>query len=196
MRKKLVKNALVLSAGILIGLQQQVIAQTNYKQSPESYITIAGTSTLHEWTMSSSSPQLVAAIETGAEGGVKEVKSLVLMVQSQSLKSANKGMDKNAYSALKVDKYKSISFSMSSSAIQNNVIKCLGDLNIAGVTKQVSVDATCTMKGDKSSLLCTGSKALKMSDYKVEAPSFMFGTVRTGDEITISFNIELIPNKK
>lgn len=196
MRKKLVRNALVLSAGILIGLQQQVIAQTNYKQSPESYITIAGTSTLHEWTMSSSSPQLVAAIETGTEGTIKEVKSLVLMVQSQSLKSANKGMDKNAYSALKVDKHKSISFSMSSSAIQNNVIKCLGDLNIAGVTKQVSVDATCTMKSDKSSLLCTGSKALKMSDYKVEAPSFMFGTVRTGDEITISFNIELIPNKK
>jgi len=196
MRKKLVRNALVLSAGILIGLQQLVIAQTNYKQSPESYITIAGTSTLHEWTMSSSSPQLVAAIETGAEGVIKEVKSLVLMVQSQSLKSANKGMDKNAYSALKVDKYKSISFSMSSSAIQNNVIKCLGDLNIAGVTKQVSVDATCTMKSDKSSLLCTGSKVLKMSDYKVEAPSFMFGTVRTGDEITISFNIELIPNKK
>ena len=196
MRKKLVRNALVLSAGILIGLQQQVIAQTNYKQSPESYITIAGTSTLHEWTMSSSLPQLVAAIETGTEGAIKEVKSLVLMVQSQSLKSANKGMDKNAYSALKVDKYKSISFSMSSSAIQNNVIKCLGDLNIAGVTKQVSVDATCTMKSDKSSLLCTGSKVLKMSDYKVEAPSFMFGTVRTGDEITISFNIELIPNKK
>lgn len=196
MRKKLVRNALVLSAGMLIGLQQQVIAQTNYKQSPESYITIAGTSTLHEWTMSSSSPQLVAAIETGTEDAIKEVKSLVLMVQSQSLKSANKGMDKNAYSALKVDKYKSISFSMSSSAIQNNVIKCLGDLNIAGVTKQVSVDATCTMKSDKSSLLCTGSKVLKMSDYKVEAPSFMFGTVRTGDEITISFNIELIPNKK
>ena len=82
MRKKLVRNALVLSAGILIGLQQQVIAQTNYKQSPESYITIAGTSTLHEWTMSSSSPQLVAAIETGTEGTIKEVKSLVLMVQS------------------------------------------------------------------------------------------------------------------
>lgn len=196
MRKKLVRNALVLSVGILIGLQQQVIAQTNYKQSAESYITIAGTSTLHEWTMSSSSPQLVAAIETGTEGTIKEVKSLVLMIQSQSLKSANKGMDKNAYSALKVDKFKSISFSMSSSAIQNNVIKCLGDLNIAGVTKQVSVDATCTIKSDKSSLLCTGSKVLKMSDYKVEAPSFMFGTVRTGDEITISFNIELIPNKK
>ena len=40
MRKKLVKNALVLSAGILIGLQQQVIAQTNYKQSRSNHRTI------------------------------------------------------------------------------------------------------------------------------------------------------------
>lgn len=196
MRKKLVRNDFALLAGILIGFASQVNAQTNYKQSAESYITIAGTSTLHEWTMSSSLPQLVAAIETTIEGNVREVKSLVLTVQSQSLKSANKGMDRNAYSALKADNFKAISFFMNSSTVQNNVVHCLGNLSIAGVTKQVNVDATCALKGDKSSLICTGSKALKMSDYKVEAPSFMFGTVKTGDEITISFNIELVPNKK
>jgi hypothetical protein len=32
---------------------------------------------------------------------------------------------------------------------------------------------------------------MKMSDFQVEAPSFMFGSVKTGDEITISFNIDL-----
>jgi hypothetical protein len=197
MKKNRLQN-IVLSIFILVllGAVNQSQGQVIYKQSSESYITIAGTSTLHEWTMTSSQPQLVAAIETTAEGNVNQLKSLVLTVQSQSLKSAHNGMDKNAYSALKVDKYKAINFIMTSATVQKNIIQCLGNLSIAGVTKQVSVDATCALKSGKSSLICTGSETLKMSDYQVEAPSFMFGTVKTGDEITISFNIELVPNKK
>ena len=197
MKKNRLQN-IVLSIFILVllGAVNQSQGQVIYKQSSESYITIAGTSTLHEWTMTSSQPQLAAAIETTAEGNVNQLKSLVLAVQSQSLKSAHNGMDKNAYSALKVDKYKAINFIMTSATVQKNIIQCLGNLSIAGVTKQVSVDATCALKSGKSSLICTGSETLKMSDYQVEAPSFMFGTVKTGDEITISFNIELVPNKK
>lgn len=179
---------------VLIGTAKQSQAQASFKQSGESYITIAGTSTLHEWTMSSSQLQLVVAAETQADGTIGQIKSLSLSVPSQSLKSANKGMDKNAYSALKVDKNKTINFIMSSATVQKNIIQCLGNLSIAGVTKQVSVDATCAVKSGKSSLICSGSKQLKMSDYQVEAPSFMFGTVKTGNEITISFNIELVPN--
>lgn len=195
MKKNLSWNT-VLSIFILviIGTARQSQAQASYKQSGDSYITIAGTSTLHEWTMSSSQLQLVVAAETQADGTIGQVKSLSLSVPSQSLKSANKGMDKNAYSALKVDKNKTINFIMSSATVQKNVIQCLGNLSIAGVTKQVSVDATCALKSGKSSLICSGSKQLKMSDYQVEAPSFMFGTVKTGNEITISFNIELVPN--
>jgi hypothetical protein len=30
-----------------------------------------------------------------------------------------------------------------------------------------------------------------MSDYDIEAPSFAFGTVKTGDEIQIHFSIKL-----
>lgn len=187
---------LALFTAVLSGFLTQAKGQTIYKQTPESYLTIAGTSTLHEWTMTSSQPQLVAAIETTSDGNVSQIKSLVLTAQSQSLKSAHNGMDKNAYSALKVDKHKAINFIMTSATVQKNVIQCLGNLSIAGVTKQVSVDATCTLKSGKSSLICTGNKVLKMSDYQVEAPSFMFGTVKTGDEITISFNIELVPTKK
>jgi polyisoprenoid-binding protein YceI len=196
MKKNLSWNtALSIFILVIIGAAKQSQAQAIYKQSGESYITIAGTSTLHEWTMTSSQPQLVAAIETTAEGNVSQLKSLVLAVQSQSLKSAHNGMDKNAYSALKVDKYKAINFIMTSTTVQKNIIQCLGNLSIAGVTKQVSVDATCALKNGKSSLICSGRKQLKMSDYQVEAPSFMFGTVKTGDEITLSFNIELVPNK-
>ena len=168
--------------------------QTNYKQSGDSYITIAGTSTLHEWTMTSLETSIQAGFELDATGVPTQLKSLVATVPSGSLKSAHRAMDKNAYSALKTEKYKAISFSLASTTVQKNIFTCVGNLSIAGATKAITLDATCEVKPNKT-LNCTGKKAIKMSDYQVEAPSFMFGTVKTGDEITVSFNVELAPIK-
>ncbi len=164
-------------------------AQTSFKQTGESYITIAGTSTLHEWTMTSLQAAIQTTFQMDEKGVPTQIKSLSVTVPGESLKSAHKAMDKNAYSALKVDKYKNIGFTLSSASTQNELFQCVGNLSIAGVTKSISLDAICKQK-DKG-IRCTGSKAIKMSDFQVEAPSFMFGTVKTGNEITISFNIDL-----
>jgi polyisoprenoid-binding protein YceI len=104
-------------------------------------------------------------------------------------------MDKNAYSSLKTNKFKTITFSLVTASIANNKIQCTGNLTIGGVTKQISLDADYKVKPDHS-LVCTGSKTFKMSEYQIEPPSFMFGTVKTGDEITISFSIDFAPLKK
>jgi len=171
--------------------------QTIFKQVGESYMTIAGTSTLHDWTMTSLEPQLQATFETTSEGTIKKLNSLSLDVMSESLKSPHKAMDKNAYASLKTDKHKTISFMLTSATINKNQIQCVGNLSIAGVTKQIGIDAVCqTLPDGTMSLQCTGSKAIKMSDYQVVAPSFMFGTVKTGDDIKISFNVIMAPDKK
>lgn len=172
-----------------IALSFTLRAQTNFKQADGSYITIAGTSTLHEWTMTSLQPGVQASFQMDEKGVPSQLKSLSVSVPSESLKSAHKAMDKNAYSALKADKFKAIGFTLTSATTNSNVFQCNGSLTIAGVTKPISLDATCQPK--ERTLRCTGSKKMKMSDFQVEAPSFMFGTVKTGDEITISFNIDL-----
>lgn len=172
-----------------IALSFTLGAQTNFKQADGSYITIAGTSTLHEWTMTSLQAGVQASFQMDEKGTPTQLKSLSVSVPSESLKSAHKAMDKNAYSALKVEKHKNIGFTLSSASSQNDLFRCVGNLSISGVTKPITIDATCKQK--EASIRCTGSKAIKMSDFQVEAPSFMFGSVKTGDEITISFNIDL-----
>lgn len=162
--------------------------QMNYKQAADSYITIAGTSTLHDWTMTSLELNVQASLEVST-AGISQLKSLILTVPASSLKSAHKAMDKNAYAALKADKFKSIQFTVLSTTIQKNAVQASGNLTIAGVTKPVQIEATCT--NSNGTIICTGSKKIKMSDFQVEAPVFMFGTVKTGDEITISFNLPL-----
>lgn len=187
-------SRIVLTCLLISTLALQTQAQTAYKQTAASFITVAGTSTLHAWTMTSKDTQYQATFENGPDGAPAQLKALSLTIPSQSLKSEHSGMDKNAYSSLKTDKFKNITFNLTTASVEKNIYKCTGNLTIVGVTKLTNVDANCQVKPDQS-MTCTGSKTFKMSDFQVDPPSFMFGTVKTGDEITITFNAELAPVK-
>jgi polyisoprenoid-binding protein YceI len=165
--------------------------QTRYAQSSTSRISISGTSTIHEWTMTSDKSIYDAVFETNSQGEPLQLVSLVVSVPAESLKSGKGGMDKNAYSALKTDKHKQIIFQLTSGKIDGKTIRCHGSLTIAGTTKPIEVEATYTIRSD-GSIQCKGSKMLAMREYNVEPPSFMFGSVTTGNEITVSFDVILI----
>jgi polyisoprenoid-binding protein YceI len=166
--------------------------QGRYAQSSTSRISISGTSTMHDWTMTSEKATYDAVFETNPQGVPQQVTSLVVSVSAQSLKSGKNGMDKNAYAALKTDKHKQITFQLESGKIDGKTIRCQGSLTIAGTTKQIEVETTYTILAD-GSIQCKGSKKLAMKDYNVEPPSFMFGSVTTGNEITVSFDVILAP---
>jgi len=168
--------------------------QVHYAQNGPVLISIAGTSTLHEWTMTSKQASYDAVLEANAQGEPTKLTSLTYSVLSESLKSEKHAMDKNAYAALKTDKNKQITFQLLTARIEGKTIQCTGKLTIAGTTKQIEVDAAYTVLPGNS-LQFKGSKKLAMKEYNVEPPSFMFGTVTTGNEITVSFEVTLAPGK-
>jgi YceI-like domain len=167
--------------------------QTTYKQTGTPTIVIAGTSTMHDWTMTSKESTYNAVFETNADGTPSLLKSVNVTIPAESLKSGKGAMDKNAYKALKTEQHKQISFQLTSSKIAGNKITCSGNLTISGNTKPVDVDVTYDVKN--GNMVCKGSRKIKMTDYKVEPPSFMFGSVTTGDEITVTFEVTLTPAK-
>jgi polyisoprenoid-binding protein YceI len=167
--------------------------QAPYRQNQVS-ITIAGTSTMHDWTMTTKDGVLQANLTLNADGTLSQINSLQLNVPAESLKSGKGAMDKNAYNSLKTDKFKQITFALTSTQVTGNEVKCTGNLTISGVTKVVQLDASCKLQPDNT-FNCKGSKALKMTEYKVEPPTFMFGSIKTGDDITISFETTLSPVK-
>lgn len=169
-------------------------AQILYRQTGDSNLAISGTSTLHEWTLTTKEPKYQASFELNEEGAPVGLNSLLLTVRCESLKSGHSAMDKNTYSTLNTDTYKSISFSMVSATFVNKKIQCEGDLTVAGVTKRITVEAV--YKVVNQSIVCSGTRKIKMSDFGIDPPSFMFGTVRTGDELTVSFNVSLAPVQK
>jgi polyisoprenoid-binding protein YceI len=106
-------------------------------------------------------------------------------------------MDKNAYKAMNTDKYKNISFVLSSAAITPSVtnvyqVKVTGNLTISGVTKKTELAGTAKYNPTDKSFVLFGSKTFKMSEYGVKPPTVMMGTIKTGDQITVSFATKVI----
>ena len=93
----------------------------------------------------------------------------------------------------KTNQYKTFQYTASSGTVSpagtnKYQVKCQGVLTIAGRGVNTELVATCTYNPADGSLVCTGTKALKMTDYGVKPPSFMMGTIKTGDPITVNFS--------
>ena len=90
------------------------------------------------------------------------------------------------YKARKDIVYKLISAKVSPATDGKYLVKTIGNLIIAGVTKKVVMDAYCVVNKD-GTVTSTGSYKLYMTDYQVKPPSFMLGAMKTGDAITLDF---------
>jgi len=178
----------------MVSLSLFLNAQVSYHAS-YSKISIAGTSTLHDWDMASEKAN--CDISFNFDGAnITGLSSLLFTVQAETLKSDHKGLDKNAYKALNVEKFPEISFSSNYANIRSNgansyVVSAKGKLTISGVTKDVWLAGVTTINPADMSVQTTGSLKMKMSEYNVEPPSFMFGAMKTGDEIMVKFNVNL-----
>lgn len=178
---------------VVLFISTKTSAQEKYKSSDVKII-VNGTSNIHDWKMQGSKGTTSATFVIQN----KVIKSLGFLYFSfpvENLKSEHKVMDKNCYKALKTDVQSSINFLGTSSTIKQVnattfIIVTKGKLQISEVTKEVELTTTCTVNADNT-ITCKGSTKVKMTDYKVEPPSVMMGTIVTGDDVTIDYTLTL-----
>lgn len=157
-------------------------AQLSYAQKlsiQSSNIKIEGTSTLHDWDMTAKQATFSGNVSGNAINDVKFV------MKATSLKSKESAMDKNAYKSLEVTKYPDITFAAASLPTGTSTIT--GNLTITNVTKSVKIPVTVSKNSNSYNI--KGNVKIKMSTFGIKPPSFMMGTIKTGDDITINVNI-------
>ncbi|MEO6732615.1 MAG: YceI family protein [Ferruginibacter sp.] len=157
-------------------------------------VTVSGTSSLHDWDMKSSKGQFDANISMTNEKVVFTV--LSFSIPAESLKSGHGMMDKNTYKALKTSVNPNISFVLSSGNVtalgsNNYLLKGMGKLTISGTTLLTDLEVKMKYNPADKSFSCTGIKKFKMSEYGVKPPTVMMGTIKTGDAISIAYNLTI-----
>jgi hypothetical protein len=174
------------------------MGQSSFTLAPSgNKMIIKGTSTLHDWQckVEQMSGQMSATVTSGV---VKEIQNLTFSAAVNSIRSIKengeyyeKGMDKNVYKALKSDQYAAITFALkkvnSVTAAANNkvTIVAAGTLTISGTPKEVTLTVSGTPSG--AGYAFEGTFPMKMTDFKIEPPTALLGTIRTGDAITVEF---------
>lgn len=156
-------------------------------------LSIHGTSTLHEWeskvTKATWTGDVLLADKNLTLSKV-ELKIPVLGIQSEH----GKIMDGKTYEAFNSDKNPNIIFKMKSYTQKqagNDILLAVeGDLTMNGTTNLImlSIIGKQLTNGD---VQFTGSRSLKMTDYKMKPPTAMMGTIKVGDEVTVKFDLTI-----
>ena len=160
-------------------------------------IMVSGTSTLHDWTMTTASLAGNAQIQLDNADNLVSIDALTFTFPVSMLKSKDEKLDNNAHKTLNAEQYKTIAFKFTRSTITpqgNNkyTLKAVGSLTISGVTNEVLLDAVCVVNANNT-MAITGTKSFNMSEFKIKPPQFMLGTMKTGDKVTINYNLLLAP---
>ncbi len=192
MKSTLKKIALFFSLILIVTTVS--FGQANY-HSKVADIKLNGTSNIHDWEMVATVATSDAAFVVNSNGQVTALTALNFVLPVAGLKSGHGQMDKNTYKALNSTKNPNISFSLTSATVtatggNNYQINAVGKLSIAGTVKHTDLQATGKYNPADKSFTVTGVKKMKMTDYKVDPPKALMGTIKTGDAISIGYTLK------
>jgi hypothetical protein len=191
-------NRIIIILFIFSAITAESVSQTSYILNPESSkVTILGTSSLHDWEMEVRDIDFSTTVLIDGEV-ISGIQDTYFSCTTTSIVSDYKLMDKKTYEALKAEEFSSIEFKMINgkiSLITGNEFSgtATGYLSIAGKTKEVNVPFSGNLLND-GQLDLEGKVNLKMSEFDIDPPKAMAGTLKTGDEVSIVYSLKLEKN--
>ncbi|MDR6764305.1 polyisoprenoid-binding protein YceI [Flavobacterium sp. 2755] len=180
----------ILLTAIFTILSLQLNAQRTYTvAAAKSTFEVAGTSTVHDWTMRSTEGTGIANL-TVKDSKLTAINSLTITLSAESLKSSKTSMDQVAYEALDTETHKTIEYALKSAEKINESTWILtGTYTIAGISKEYKTQIKIT--ADNETFILQGSNQITFGDFEMTPPKAALGVVKTGKDLTVIFNIML-----
>ncbi len=160
---------------------------------PESQLSIDGTSSLHDWTCEVGTVQGTLVSTTEDATAIEQVE---LVIPIDAIGCKNDTMDRKMRDALKADDHPMITYTFArhdpatTSADGTFSLATTGTLRIAGAEKTVQV----TVNGEQlpdGAVRFRGTVPLIMTEFGVTPPKALMGTLKTGDAVTIRFDVKM-----
>lgn len=190
---------LLISAAALLAAAASP-APVTYAPAP-SEVWVEGTSTLHDWRVEGAEirgeirvdPELLLA----ADSPSLEETAARVRVPIKGLESGKSKMDALMYEALEAEDHPFIEYELDevrrlSRQDGSALFEAKGRLTVAGETRPLTLRVTAKIVTG-GGLLVEGSTPLRMTEFGIEPPKAMLGSIKTGDEVRVGFRWTLNP---
>jgi polyisoprenoid-binding protein YceI len=182
LQRQFLLTLLLIFATSLLTLQGQSV----YRLQKQQQLKVAGTSTLHDWEMVSSEATGQATMLIN-NNQIQEIVNLKVNLPVKTLKSGNNRLDRVAYSSLDADKHADITYEITKvRSISANQVVAEGNLTVSGQTRPVVFRVNYTLNNNV--IQFSGTEKIKFSQFGIAPPTALLGTVKAGDDLTISFD--------
>jgi polyisoprenoid-binding protein YceI len=156
-----------------------------------SRVWVEGTSTVHDWTCNAE--QITGALDaTPAEAGLTGAGGLTVTIPVAGLDCDNGTMNGKLREALGASAIRFTASSVRAATPSGGrfAVEASGQLTIRGTTRAQRVQAQGQALGG-GRYRFTGSVPVTMSQFGVTPPTAMMGTLRTGDRVTVRFDVTI-----
>lgn len=196
----LVASALI--AGTPPALAQRASA-IRLRLDPGSELTIEGTSSLHDFQCRTDKINAYVDVDPAYTMDLTRIARPIVSVKVnivvKTLSCGNAQMDRNMYSTLKADENQLITYTLSGYEVLDGsasptafTAKTNGTLVVAGREKAIDMKITAERFGDGKAV-AQGEQILLLTDFGIKPPSFMFGTLKVGNQVRVKFNLKAGP---
>jgi polyisoprenoid-binding protein YceI len=201
MRKALLTVSALLAVATTAGAQSA--SAIRLRLDPASEVTIEGTSSMHAFHCKTNKINAYVDVDPGYTKDLTKVARPIVSVKVnivvRTLSCGNGQMDKNMYSTLDADKNPLIKYTMLGYDILDGsaspaafVAKTTGTLTISGQEKVLSMTINAERLSDGKAT-AQSEQVIRMTDFGIKPPSFMFGRLKVGNEVTVKFNLKAGP---
>jgi len=185
----------------LLALAVAVLSVAGWNVAPENFtfgsgsrVWVEGTSTLHDWSCEAGQINGNIAAEPTTDR-LTAISAVTVTIPVSSIDCDNGTMNGKLRDAL--EGAANVSFTLASAqvgSVNNGIfaIRASGSLSIAGVTQTMNISATGRALGN-GRFQITGTIPFPLSQFGVDPPTAMLGTIRTRDNVTVGFDVTVQP---
>ena len=200
MRKSLLMAATAVGLSAATSVAQGPSA-IRLRLEPGSEISIEGTSSMHDFHCKTNKIMAYVDVDPNYTKDLTKVARPIVSVKVnvvvRTLKCGNGTMDNNMYGTLNADKNPIIQYTLSGYDILDGTASGFaantkGTLKISGAEKVVAMKINAS-RLNEGKATAEGEETIKMTDFGIQPPSFMFGRLKVGNEIKVKFNLKAGP---
>ncbi len=172
------------------------ISQNQYAFADGTRVWVEGTSSVHDWSCAAGQINGSLTAEPGS-GQLTAISGVTVTIPVAGLDCENSTMNNKLRDALRASANPNITFTLSNARVSaaSNArfpIQATGSLRMAGTTRTMNV--TASGQGlSNGRFRITGSVPFAMSTFGIDPPTALLGTLRTGDDVTVRFDVTLQP---